>query len=75
MNLDAGQGAGRRNKARVHDAVMEEAAERESLETWLANWDWIWWYEFEQMRMKKRSSGKGNLAERAADELLAAWQA
>ena len=75
MSLDAGQDAGRGNKARAHDAVMEEAAKRESLETWLANWGWLWWYDFEQMRMKKRSSKKDTTVARAADEFLASWRA
>ena len=49
MSLDAAEDAGGRTKARAHDAVMEEAARRESLETWLAKWGWLWWYDFEQI--------------------------
>ena len=62
------------NKASAHDAVLERVAQRESSRTLLGKWDWIWWYDCEQMRTKKRSSRKDNLAAQATDEALAAWQ-
>ncbi|MHC4181528.1 MAG: Ig-like domain-containing protein, partial [Planctomycetota bacterium] len=70
-----GEDAARIARASAHEAVMKEAAERQGPERWLGRWDWLWWYDFERMRLKKRSSKKDNLAKQAADEFLAAWQA
>jgi hypothetical protein len=62
-------------KVPAHDAMMQQATGNGSdgLDRWLARWDWIWWYDFEQMRIKNRSSKKDNdnTFEKAADELLA----
>jgi VCBS repeat-containing protein len=76
MNLNiGGEDAAGTTRASARDAVMEEASEPQGPETSLGRWDWLWWYDFEQMRLKKRSSKKDSLAEQATDELLAAWPA
>jgi VCBS repeat-containing protein len=73
MNLNVGrEDAAGINKASAHDAVMAEAAEPQGPQRSLVRWDWLWWYDYEQMRLKKRTSKKDNLAKQAADEFLAA---
>ncbi|MHC4178455.1 MAG: beta-propeller domain-containing protein [Planctomycetota bacterium] len=75
-NFDiGGEDAAGMTRESAHDAVMKGAAEPQGPERSLVRWDWLWWYDYEQMRLKKRSSKKDSLAQQAADELLAAWQA
>jgi VCBS repeat-containing protein len=69
----SGYSAARTTRTSAYDAVIEHTADSEGPETRLGRWDWLWGYDFEQMRITKRSSGKDQQAEQATDELLAAW--
>jgi len=73
MGWKAVENAAEVNRASAHDAFMGEVTGWERLESALDKWDWLWWYDLQQMRMKKRSSEKDNRVEPAADQLLASY--
>jgi hypothetical protein len=55
----------------VHDAVIEQAARRQSSSRETSSARMTWLYEFEQPNPKERSSTSGSAVERAVDALLA----